>query len=422
MTPGLLDGLFASGPDDETVAEFETQLEGYYQADEQVQYRLPGSGGLVHESGGESRTVGEGNGLLAVVTDHRVLFATRKGGVSVLELPYTAIRGVSLDDGLFRTVLAVEHWEEGEYQFRPTTGGVADAVAYIERARDCWGFVETLVEEFEGHLTSIEADSEAGRFDRVETTVTQARDTVEKLDRRVRAADMEHVLGDRVTAARQQLARTRVDVRLARARSLVAEAEAGHLERTDIDYIEVYERYSAARDQLSTAADIAEEHGLEADGLAEVHDQIDERLDLLARQPVRLAEQATERALGADDAARRVEAMQAALGHARDALSVGWGTDIDSPHDHEALRFRVALLADGLVDARREYAAQMETAGDRLAEEGDNEAARERYRAAVEQLDAALECAREFRAPDPGPVERERDRLERTIREPATVG
>jgi hypothetical protein len=93
------------------------------------------------------------------------------------------------------------------------------------------------------------------------------------------------------------------------------------------------------------------------------------RHDRLIRQPVGLAKQATERALGTDDPAVRVETTQAALEHYRDALTVVWGADREHPYDREELRYRVALLADGLVDARQAYAARLEAIGDTLAVE-----------------------------------------------------
>lgn len=103
------------------------------------------------------------------------------------------------------------------------------------------------------------------------------------------------------------------------------------------------------------------------------------RLDRLVRQPVGLAKQATERALGTDDPAVGVETTRAALEHHQDALTVAWGADREGPYDREELQHRVALLADGLVDARRAYAARLEASGDALAAEGDHERARERY-------------------------------------------
>ncbi len=179
----------------------------------------------------------------------------------------------------------------------------------------------------------------------------------------------------------------------------------------DPDYTGAYEQYTHAHEHLSTAGAIADEHDIDASDVAAVRVRLRERVALLARQPVALAKQATERALGTDDPAVRVETTRAALEHYQDALTVAWGADRERPYDREELRYRAALL----VDARRAYAARLEATGDALAKEGDHERARERYRAAVAQLDAAVDSAGEFRTPDADPVERERAHVEQKV-------
>jgi predicted negative regulator of RcsB-dependent stress response len=411
MTPGILGGLFSRGPSEETVAALESELDAHIGADEQTQYRLPGNGTFVHEQDGEREEQG-GDGSLAVVTDHRVLFVAVGGETSVVDLPHTDIRSAELDSGLLKTVLVVEGWEGDSYRFRTAGGDTEAAVEYVERASDCWQFVETLTEELETYAGTIREAIEQREFDRVTEVLEKAEETTDELDGRVQAAGLENALGDRVEAARHNLQRTRIRTRQELARSQVDDAEARHLDGDrNIDYTGAYERYKRAYEHLSTARAIAREHDLDAAAVGRALGEVRERVELLTRQPVGLAKQATERALGTDDPAVRVETMRAALEHYHDALTVGWGTGLDRPYDRQELRFRVALLADGLVDAHQEYATRLEAAGDALAEDGDEESARERYRTAIEQLDAATSCAREFRVPDPGPVERERSRL-----------
>ena len=411
MTPGLLSGLFSRGPSEQTVTELETRLETSLRSDEAVQHRLPGGGPLVHESEGRQGEHGT-DASLAVVTDHRLLFVVADDGTAVLDVAHTDISDTDLDSGLFNTALTVETWEAGRYRFQPAGGETAAAVEYIERASDCWQFVETLLQELEGHAERIRTAIEEREFQTVAAVLEEAGETTDELDDRVAAAGLESALGERVAAARRNLQRTRVQTRRELARSLVDEAAARHLEE-DPDYTGAYSRYDRAHEQLSTARAIAAEHDLEADAVEDALDRVERRLDRLARQPVGLAKQATERALGTDDPAVRVEITRAALGHYRDALTVAWGADWERPYDREELRYRIALLADGLVDARRAYATRLEATGDALAEEGDHERARERYRAAVAQLDAAVDTAGEFRTPDADPVERERTRVER---------
>ncbi len=409
MPPGLLAGLLSRGPSTQTVAELQSTLDEHVDADEQVQYRLPGSGALVRNSGGESHEIGDAS--LAVVTDHRVLFAAVDDGVTVFDLPHSQVGAVDLDSGLFRAVLTVEHWQDDRYQFRPASGDATAAVEYIGEASDCWQFVDTLLEELDGHADRIEAAIEAGALDRVQTVLAAASETTDELDERVRAAGLESALGDRVDAARRNLQRTRVRTRRELARSLVAEAESRHLEGTDVDYTGAYERYDRARSHLLTARSIAAEHDLDTAAVDGALADLDDRVDLLAAQPVGLAKQATERALGTDDPVVRVEMMRAALDWYHEALTAGWGTALGRRSDREELRFRVALLADGLVEARRTCAAEREATGDELADADDTVAACEQYRAAREELTAALDIAHEFRTPDSDLIEEELSRV-----------
>jgi tetratricopeptide (TPR) repeat protein len=417
MTPGLLGGLFSRGPSEQTITELESALEEHIDPDEQVQFRLPGKGPLVHETGGESEESGAG-GSLAVVTGDQVLFVTMDDEVTAVDVPHTDISGASVDSGLLKTVLTVEHRAAGSYRFRPGGSEAQAAAEYIEQASDCWQFVETLLEELESHAERIQTAIEEGEFDRLTALLEKAEETTDELDERVSSAGLENALGDRVEAARRNLQQTRVRTRQELARSQVAEAGSRHLHGVrEIDYAGAFECYASAHEHLSAARSIAEEHDLDASAVLDSLEQVHQRVDVLTRQPVGLAKQATERALGTNDDAVRIESMRAALDHYHDALTVGWGLGVDRPYDRDELRFRVALLADGLVDARREYATELEATGDALAEEGNDEAARERYRAAVDQLAAAVDLAHEFYVPDPDPVERERSRVERRLDE-----
>ena len=414
MTDGFLSGLFSQGPSEQTVARLETTLEEHLESDEHRQYRLSGRS-LVHEAADGSETFATTDWALVAVTDHRLLcvgHATDEP--QVLEIPHTDIRAVALDSGLLRTRLVVESWEDGVYRFRPSGGEIAEAVEYIERTSEGWQFAETLLEELAGHARSIETHLEAGQFEQAAGVLEDARETADELAERVSAVGLDQPLGDRVTAARRDLQETRVRVRIELAESLIAEAEPRHFDdEGGIDYTGAYEQYTSAREQLSTALSIAREHDLEAVEIVSARERLDERITLLARQPVALAKQATERALETDHLDVRVDTLQNALEHYRDALAIGWGTGLEPAEDREEIQFRVALLADGLVDARREYAASLEAAGDALTTDNDPEGARERYQGAIEQLAAALDLAREFRAPDPDPLERERARIER---------
>lgn len=406
---GLLDGLLASGPDEQTVTHLAQTAAGSVDSDEAVVFRLPGTGRLVHQTS-DDETVVETEGSLALVTDHRVLLvAGSRDDTHTLELPHTDTRTVTVDGGLFGTTLTVTCWNSGTYRFEMAGSDPSDAVAYIETAADCWGYVETLLAELDGQIAAIRSHIEAGEHQQATGLFTTATETVTELDERVEAAGLTAALGDRIGAVRRRLHRARVDSRVSRARSLLDAAAS--MSRDGTDYVGAYERYTEARSRLETADSVARAHDLDTAEVAAVRAQVDRGLDRLAALPVERAEHATARALVTDDCETRVQLLADALARYRDALALGWGTDIETPADTDELRFRIALLANGLVDARCAYAARLESAGDEHATDGEEAAARAQYRAARAQLAAGADLAREFRTPDPDPVERKRSEV-----------
>jgi len=406
---GLLDGLLASGPDEQTVTRLTQTAADSADPDEAVVSRLPGTGRLVHQTGDDEEVV-ETGGSLALVTDHRVLLvAGSRGDTRTVELPYTDIRTVTVDGGLFGATLTLTRWNGGTYRFGVAGGAPSDAAAYIETAADCWGYVETLLAELDGQIAAIRSHIEAGEHQQATGLFTTATETVTELDERVEAAGLAAALDDRIRAARRRLHRTRVESRVSRARSLLDAAAS--MSRDDTDYIGASERYTEAHSQLETADSVARAHDLDTAEVAAVRDQVDRGLDRLAALPVERAEHATARAIATDDCETRVQLLADALARYRDALALGWGTDVETPVDTDELWFRIALLANGLVDARCAYAARLESAGDEHATDGEEAAARAQYRAARAQLAAGADLAREFRTPDPGPVERERSEV-----------
>ncbi|ERH08616.1 MAG: hypothetical protein J07HX64_00362 [halophilic archaeon J07HX64] len=272
MTPGLLSGRLSRGPSEQTVTELETRLQESLNSDKAVQYRLQPGGPVVHDSGDRQQHGTDAS--LAVVTNHRLLFVVADDETTVLDVSHTAIRETDLDSGLFTTALIVGTWEAGRYSFRPTGEEIAAAVEYIERASDCWQFVETLLQELESHTERIQTAIKEREFQTVDTVLDEAGETTDELDDRVEAAGLESALGERVAAARRNLQQARVQTRCELARSLVDEASSSHL-KGDPDYTGAYDRYDRAREQLSTARAIAAEHDLDTGAVDDAFDLVE---------------------------------------------------------------------------------------------------------------------------------------------------
>jgi tetratricopeptide (TPR) repeat protein len=407
----LLSGESAAG---QSMDEIERALASYLESAEQLQYQLPGKDVLTHEQAEEAEDIGVAGETdsVGVVTNHKLLFVLDSPeGTEVIELAHADIRGVETTGGLLKTVLVVEVWEAGEYRFRLSSSDSLDeAIEYIERASECWQFADALLDELAVLTRKLGDHIEAGRLDGAETVLGEAQTTIAELRERIGSDGFEETIGPRVDEAERKLYRTRMRAHIARAKTLVAEAR----HQTDAtDYNGAYQRYDRAGTHLELALSIAEEQGFDEPTVARSElETIESRMRNLEVRPMALGRQATERARGTDHAEVAVEAWEEALGHYRDALTAGWGTPFEGSADTEEIRFLVEGAVGNLIEARREYAIELETQGDSDSEGGRSELARDRYERALEQLTAARNLAREFRSGDVEAIERQCDGIE----------
>lgn len=375
-----------------------TALDGRIEADEPVLYRLPGKGDLSQTHDGETRTVtlSSAGEAMVVVTDRRLLFVVADpDDQRVAEVPYLDLKDVNAADGLLKSRLTVAVWNEGEYSIR-TAGGdtLGAAVGYLREVSTCWQQVVAAVEDAAERTEDLGEALEAGELE-------AARDAREaataKLDRAAGKLDeFDHEppapLVDRVEQARADLAQTQIRGHFARAKTLMTEAQA----QTDAGaYTGAFRSYWHARDHLETALSTARKADISKPAAIESKlDTIETRLDHLRVRPTALAQQAVERAEGTDKLDVEVEAWQEAFEHYRDALTAGWGTDIEFAGDTRDIRFQTEVVVANLIDARRRLATQYEEAADATEEPEPL------YDDALDQLETARELAGEFRSGD----------------------
>jgi tetratricopeptide (TPR) repeat protein len=404
----LLSGGNTAG---QSVEEIERVRDSHLEADEDLQYQLPGKDVLSHEQAEETEDIGVAGETdsVGVVTNRKLLFVlTSAEETEVIELPHADIRGVETTGGLLKTVLVVEVWDAGRYRFRLSSDdSLAEAVEYIRHASDCWQFADALLDELDVLTRKLGDHIEAGRLDEAETVLGEAQTTIAELRERIEADGFEAAIGPRVDEAERKLYRTRMRAHIARAKTLVAEAR----HQTDAtDYNGAYQRYDRAGTHLELSLSIAEKQGFDEPTVARSElETIESRMRNLEVRPMALGRQATERARGTDHADVAVEAWEEALEHYRDALTAGWGTPFEGSAGTDEIRFLVEGAVGNLIEARREYAAELETQGDNDSEGGRNELARNRYERALEQLAAARDLAREFRSGDVDDIERQRE-------------
>jgi len=399
------DSSQAGGASDAVVAA----LDGRIEADEPVLYRLPGKGDLSQVRDGETQTVtlSSAGEAMVVVTDRRLLFVVADpDDQRVVEVSHLDLKDVNAEDGLLKSKLTVDVWNEGEYSIR-TAGGetLAATVSYLRDASTCWQQVVAAVEDAAERAEELGAALEDGEL---ETARDAREDATAKLDRAVSKLDQFDYddpapLVDRVEQTRTDLAQTQIRGHFARAQTLMTEAQS----QTDAGaYTGAFRGYWHARDHLETALSTARKADLSKPAAIESKlDAIETRLDHLRVRPTALAQQAVERAEGTDKLDVEVEAWQEAFEHYRDALTAGWGTDIEFAGDTRDIRFQTEVIVANLIAARRRLAAQYEDEADDA-----DENATELYGAALAQLEAARELAGEFRSGDPDRIE---DHIER---------
>ena len=389
-------------------------------AGESVTRHLSGTKAIEHDDGPLATAPGGQSVLLA--TDRKLVFAVQgPSGPDVVTVPYVDVRRVETTGRFFTTTVSIEVWARGSYEFTPTRG--SDASSFAE-------LVETRTGTWQRTVAALEDATEiaAELADRVaagdRTGADETRDRLEaKLDRAeqiVAAAggDVADPLAGRIEQTRESIARTRIDGQLRRTETLLEEARR----QTDAtEYTAAYRRYARARTRLESALVTALEWDI--DTVAEIQsriDRVDSRLEQLRVRPLALAKQARERAVRTEQLSVAVEARQAAFEHYRDAVTAGWGTDIEFAGETDRLRAEIETVVANLIADRRELAERKHREAKEHDAAGRNREARDACERAREQLAAAIELARQFVAGDADALSARWDDLAATCPDPET--
>jgi len=404
------DGSASTEPSEAVVSAVEGEITEH----EQTIHRVPGKSGLVreHDSGTEKVKKPTGGKSLALVTDEKLLFVmVGRGQSEVRQIAYTNVRSVDSADGLLRSKLTVKVWGDGEYRFKVGDGDkLAAAVRYIEEASACWQRVVSAVEDATGQTKEMGECLEDGNL----TGAQEAREAAAgKLERAYRYLDDAEIdppqaLIEKVETAAVEHNRTEIRNRLTRAETLITE---GKHQADSRSYTGAYQRYMDARDHLESAREIARDSDIpEPPEIEAKLQRLESRLRHLEVRPMALAKQASERAEGTDKLDVEVEAWQEAFEHCRDALTAGWGTELEFEGDTWDIRLKTELIVEKLIEKRKALADEYEREGDELASR-DPTRAIDNYETAIEQLEQAHQFASEFRAGDSDDLDDELDRI-----------
>lgn len=369
--------------------------------EETIHHQLSGSSGLVHDHDGETGTVGNADEVLLVVTDQKLLFAVASEEGDVVEVAYTDLRGIAVEDGLRKSTVTVDVWAGGSYRFKTgESDTLHEAVGYVRQAVDCWQYAETKAENATELLSEFGEHFEDGRLAAARETRQDVLEKLRQARARIDQSDIEAIpaLTDRLKDVAEQLHRTGMRARLVRAKTLMTEAK--HQTAAGA-YTGAYERYWDARDHLENARMLARDHDIEQSSVVEAGlERVETRLETLRVRPLALAKQAKERAEGTERLDTRIEALETAFQHYRDALTAGWGTDYEFAGSKEQIRFQTAVTTSELIEARCALAENHIAAGDDALEAENKQRARRAYEQAADQLEEAQQLSREFRSGD----------------------
>jgi tetratricopeptide (TPR) repeat protein len=379
--------------------------------DEIVVYGLPASGKLVWKKRIETERI-TGDELGLVVTDRRLMFVARQQeGRQMIVHSYSEIDTVAVTETLFKTRLTITVQDGDEYNLKPTAKAPLRRVCgYIEIASECVDQVESALdrariacEELTGHLR-------AGRTEQATAAREEMRAAVGSAERELEEAGVDPGCSDEIETVRRECARQVVEARRYRVGTRSEEA----IHKADVAaYTQAYRMYLDAREHLEVALALSLRYGFdEVEAIQDAIETVDSRIECLKSWPLALAKQTRERAMRTDTLDTAVEAWQQTLEHYRDLLLAGWGTDLDFAGSRSNIRFQLACALNNLVESQRALARQRTTEGDHLRKAGETEEARACYREALDQLDDALDVAREFRAGDETDIRAQRETIE----------
>lgn len=408
------------GGDQPATEQMVEALEARLAVTETVVHRVTSGGGLVHEYGDETseRDSGEGGTLLAVTDRKLVIVIDTGSGVRTADIPYTDLKTVEESGGLLRIGIAIRVWGRGTIKLRSGGGGdVEEVVSFVSDASDAWQRAVAALQDARGHIADVSEHVEAGRTDAAAEAREAARDGIATARERAAAGPepVRRAIEERVVSVERDLARTRTEALLERARALRREVDdlTGASE-----FDAAYATYERARSHLETALSLATDEGFAvADEVRAEQDALEEALDRLRARPLERAEAALERAHDAETPITAVAAWEHALACYRDALTAGWGSGAGFAGETAALRMQVEWLAGRAIESRRRLADRYEAEGDTFQMLGTRDLSLDRYETACAHLLAARRHAREYRAGDPTDL---RDRVARIIDKPAT--
>lgn len=379
-----------SGPTD-TDSDAAADLDPLLLDGESIRYVLTSSKGIEQTDDDRSTTVqpDSSHDAYAIATDHRVLFlvGTDADQLSIdIDFDLATVTMVEARDSLFSSSLVVVSEQTNTVKFTPSGGPHLEAVAdYIDRVGEAWADLHRALALTREAIDAFEATLSAGGDAREELTTAQSRlSNAYHHATRNEDGPVDVMLG-RIEPVEAELETLQVEARLDRVDDLLAAAERQDaFDDAVTSLVEARDRLDEAREALD---DESLEEGAAAAAVQERADAVDQRANSLLAD----AEGACHEALAAADPTAAASAWETALDRYRALLDEDWGAL--GGVDDEALRYQVAWVVGGRIEALSAHGERLEAEGDDLDDGSDD--ARDRYERARERTDAARALADE---------------------------
>ncbi|MFB6163309.1 MAG: hypothetical protein ABEJ86_07730 [Halococcoides sp.] len=362
-----------------------------------------GRRGVTRDTDDETTTItpARGYSTVVVVTDRRILFVVGGGedgdwveSVWLSDLEYTRT-----DQSLFRQTVTIETKDGTRWRFHPTDADLDALVSYLDEAAWRWSRAQDQLEAARSALVDASQSQFSGDF---EEALASIDDVEQSLETAHEIADAfgparGQGLANRVEEVEQRCRETTGRVSAARGSHLVEEAE-----RTwqDGNFEEAYDAYTDAKAAFRRAIDVWNDDAEKVEYLETLIGRIDENLDALSTAPIDGAQTLYKRATEASDPETAIVRWERTLERYQTLLELDWGRDEKRfAVDHDRARERLETIVDELLSAYDRAATDAVEEAEAAVDVGAHVRAHDRYDAARNYLESAIEKGREF-APD----------------------
>jgi tetratricopeptide (TPR) repeat protein len=366
---------------------------------------------------GETVRPGRNYRMIGVVTDKRLLLLVgENSGDTRFAIPHVDIDQIAGDRSLGHGRIAFRRCDDTEWQVHCGKQGLVDLTAYLSHASQAWVRVENILDEVKRLLVTASEQRDRGDHDKALATVREAEerlDTAGETATEFGSPGDANALEGRVTTVRERYVEMLAEIRRSRARRAGDTGEQ-HWRRNEFEA--AYDAYDAARAEYQEIFSLPTEAVPKLDEIRAERDRLDSVVEDLERSPLRIAVEADNEAVAAEDPAVAADHWDEALEAYRDVLELDWGADERRfAGDPEKVRDRLGTVAENLVAARRTVATDAMEAGDWYADASQPDAALEEYEAAQAAFEAALAAARDCYPDATDHLEAELDAVEQRL-------